>query len=107
MYSFGPLALFGEYAEAQIEDGDEEYGKSAFYVQGSYKFLRKFKGVVRYSEYEDDDRVTNNEDVHQTLARLAYSPVEGFTLQAEYQWNMEAINEKDDDRFQLIALITF
>ncbi|MCK5118471.1 MAG: porin [Candidatus Latescibacteria bacterium] len=107
-YSIGPLNLSGEYAEAQISDSDQgDYGKSAFYVQGSYGFFGKCEGVVRYSEYENDDTVVDNKDVHQTLVRLRYSPVGPFSLQAEYQWNMEAIKEKDDDRFQLLGMIMF
>ncbi|MFH1006157.1 MAG: porin [Candidatus Latescibacterota bacterium] len=107
-YSWGGMSFYGEYSEAQISDSVAgDYTKSAFYVQGSRGLSSTCEVIVRYSEVENDDTVVDNKDVHQTQVKLRYSPIGPFTLQAEYQWNMEAIKEKDDDRFQLLGMIMF
>ncbi len=61
---------------------------------------------VRYGTYINDSRVISDKNT-QTLSLGAYIPINVLNLLAEYQFNYEEINEKDNDLIRFMLALDF
>ena len=102
------LRFKGGIARAEVENGvTGNYYKYADYFELAYGGLREWVTPrLRYGSYIDDSRLITNKDLHNWSAALVV-PVDVLTVTAEYLFQMEEVNEVDNDLFRLMVALDF
>jgi len=85
---------------------------SALYRYGDYlqvEWRSPVSAVIRgrYGTYIHDSRVASQRDLHNWNLSVLMPLPYGLSALAEYQWNMEEVNEVDNDVFRLQLAIDF
>lgn len=95
-------------ARADVQNSETgDYYKYGDYVEVTYGGIREWLTPrLRYGTYIDDSRVLSVNDLHNWSAALLI-PVDVLVVTAEYLWQMEEVNEVDNDLFRLMVAIDF
>lgn len=102
------LRFKGGIARAEVENPETgDYYKYADYFELAYGGIREWVTPrLRYGSYIDDSRLLTNKDLHNWSAALVI-PVDVLTVTAEYLWQMEEVDEVDNDLFRLMVALDF
>ncbi|WP_373048801.1 hypothetical protein [Vulgatibacter sp.] len=102
------LRFKGGIARAEVENGETgDYYKYADYFELAYGgFAEWVTPRLRYGSYIDDSRLITNKDLHNWSAALVI-PADVLTFTAEYLWQMEEVDEVDNDLFRLMVALDF
>ena len=107
-FGFSKFRWAAGIANAWIHQGvlTGDFQKRGDYLELATSALGPGESRFRFGTYIDNDKEKSQKDVHSF--NLAYSlPVDALRVLAEYQWNFEAKDEKNNDVFRIMVSVDF
>lgn len=109
------IAIKGAFARAEVQDQtldptlspDGWYWRYGDYIEANVRVLQPLVVRLRYGTVIDYDLKTSNKDSHNWTAALQMPLAENLSLLAEYQWNMEEVDEIENDLFRIQTVLEF
>lgn len=83
-----------------------KYNKEGDYVELATNLIGPGEARIRYGTYIDNSKVETNKDLHNWNAGYSFQ-LDAFNVLVEHQWNMEAVNEIDNDLTRIMVSVNF
>lgn len=105
-YLSAPWWLWGEYMTGKDETTGADTKAEGFEISAGYKFTPKWEGVLRYSEFDPNKDVDNNE-FQEVSAGMIYRMERGIRWQFQVDFNENETKTIDDTVYTVRLTVPF
>ncbi|MEZ4871804.1 MAG: hypothetical protein R2827_06060 [Bdellovibrionales bacterium] len=84
----------------------ENFQKAGDFFEANFRLPKKHSIRLRYGTYDNDDRVEDEADL-KTWSLAWKKRIRALNLMLEHQWNMEQVNESENDILRFMATVNF